>query len=97
VLHRAKNNVAKDSVTDRVARLVSRALFKQSVTKAIGPDDDLRAAGLSSLGLVSLMLAAEEEFGLKIPERDMTPANFRTIARIAELVQALAPKTAAPV
>jgi acyl carrier protein len=38
------------------------------------------------------MLAVEEEFDVKVPERDMTPANFRTIARIAELVRALSPR-----
>jgi acyl carrier protein len=92
VLHRAENHVAEDSVADRTARLVAGALFKQSVTKPIGPDDDLRSSGLSSLGLVSLMLSVEAEFDLKIPERDMTPANFRSIARIAGLVQALMEK-----
>ncbi len=89
VFNRAEDHVPEDSVTDRITRSVSRALFKQSVTKPIGPDDDLRLSGLSSLGLVGLMLSVEAEFCLKIPERDMTPANFRSIVRIAELVQTL--------
>ena len=89
VLQRVEDQVADDTATDRIARLVTRAVFKQSVTKHIGHDDDLRSSGLSSLGLVTLMLSVEAEFGLKIPERDMTPANFRSIARIAELVRAL--------
>jgi len=97
MLHRAEDDVAEDSVADRIGRLVSRALFKQSVTKPIGPDDDLRSSGLSSLGLVGLMLSVEAEFGVKIPERDMTPVNFRSIARIAELVQALTGKVPAGV
>jgi acyl carrier protein len=62
---------------------------KQPITKPLGADDDLRACGLSSLGLVNLMLSVETEFDLKIPERDMTPANFRSIARITKLVRAL--------
>ena len=45
--------------------------------------DDLRMSGLSSLGLVNLMLSVETEFDLKIPKRDMTPANFRSVTRIA--------------
>ena len=36
--------------------------------------------------MVNLMLAVEAEFAVKIPDRDMTPANFRTIARIDALV-----------
>ena len=83
-----------DTIADRVALLARRAIDqqgsgKQPSIKPIGNDDDLRACGLSSLGLVNLMLSVETEFDLKIPERDMTPANFRSIARIMELVRAL--------
>ena len=33
------------------------------------------------------MLSVEQEFSLNIPERDMTPANFRSIATIVDLVR----------
>ena len=36
--------------------------------------------------MVNLMLAIEDEFGIEIPQRRMTPANFRTIAAIEQLV-----------
>jgi acyl carrier protein len=83
-----------DAIADRVADLARRAIAnqgsgKQPVTEPVGNDDDLRACGLSSLGLVNLMLAVETAFDLKIPEREMTPANFRSIARITELVREL--------
>jgi acyl carrier protein len=90
-----RTNDTNDNVADRVTLLVRRALDKQSITKPIGDDDDLRASGLSSLGLVNLMLSVETEFDLAIPERDMTPANFRSIARIADLVRALSPQSVA--
>jgi acyl carrier protein len=76
-------------VADRVALLVRRIMQKRAIARAARPDDDLRVCGLSSLDIVNLMLAVEEEFAVKIPERDMTPANFRSIARIADLVRAL--------
>jgi acyl carrier protein len=82
-------------VTDRVTQLVRRIMSKQAVTQAIGHDDDLRANGLSSLVLVNLMLSVETEFAVKIPEREMTPANFRSIARIADLVRGLSQQPAA--
>jgi acyl carrier protein len=75
-------------LTDRVAQLVRSVLDKRGVTRLVGRGDDLRTAGLSSLDVVNLMLAVEAEFSIKIPERDMTPANFRSIARIAALVAA---------
>ncbi len=39
--------------------------------------------------MVNLMLAVEAEFGVKIPDREMTPSNFRSIARIAKLLRGL--------
>ena len=74
-------------VAERVASLVHRIMAKQAAPRPIGADEDLRAGGLSSLGLVNLMLSVEAEFGIKLPEREMTPANFRSIARITELVR----------
>ena len=77
---------------DRVAALVSRLLAKRGIARAVGRDEDLTASGLSSLDTVNLMLAVEAAFDLKIPDRDMTPANFRTIARIDALLGALLEK-----
>ena len=53
------------------------------------PDAPLREAGLSSLGLVNVMLAIEDAFELTFPQEAMTPANFRTIEAIETLVVAL--------
>lgn len=71
---------------DRVAELVGQLLAKRKVTRPVADDDDLGENGLSSLDLVNLMLGVEAEFDIKIPERDMIPANFRSIARIDALV-----------
>jgi acyl carrier protein len=73
-------------VSERVNALVRALLTKRSIDRPIGGDDDLGENGLSSLDLVNLMLSVEAEFDLKIPERDMRPANFRSIARIEALV-----------
>lgn len=75
--------------TERVVALVGKFLAKRSVGRPIGHDDDLTESGLSSLDIVNLMLSVEAEFDLKIPDRHMTPANFRSIARIDALVRAL--------
>lgn len=80
--------------TERVALLVRRLFAKRSIERAVGPDDDLTASGLSSLDLVNLMLSVETEFDIKIPDREMTPTNFRSIARIDALVRALSAQPA---
>lgn len=77
------------NIKERAAELVRRLLAKRGVAGPVADDADLSESGLSSLDLVSLMLAVESEFDLKIPERDMRPANFRSIARIDALVASL--------
>jgi acyl carrier protein len=72
--------------TERVAVLVRALLAKRSIERPVGHDDDLSESGLSSLDLVNLMLAVEAEFDLKIPDLDMRPTNFRSIARINALI-----------
>lgn len=80
---------ATPNTKHRIAELVHRLLAKRGVEHTAGDDDDLSESGLSSLDIVNLMLAVETEFDLKIPERDMRPANFRSIARIEALVAGL--------
>ena len=75
--------------TERVAQLVRQLMAKRSISRSVGNDDVLNECGLSSLDMVNLMLAVETEFDIKIPDRDMTPSNFRSIAQIDKLVGAL--------
>jgi len=75
--------------TERVTLLVRQILAKRAIERPVGADEDLAASGLSSLDIVNVMLAVEAEFDIKIPDREMTPANFRSIAQIAKLVRGL--------
>jgi acyl carrier protein len=75
--------------TERVAQLVRQLMAKRSIDRSVGYDDVLGECGLSSLDMVNLMLAVETEFDIKIPDRDMTPSNFRSIAQIDKLVGTL--------
>ena len=75
--------------TAQVAQLVRQLLAKRAIERPVGADEDLTASGLSSLDIVNLMLAVEAEFDIKIPDREMMPANFRSIAQIIRLVRGL--------
>ena len=79
----------RTDIAAAVAHLVHRLLAKRGVERTLGRDEDLTSAGLSSLDIVNLMLSVEAEFDLKIPEREMTPTNFRSVARIEALVRGL--------
>jgi acyl carrier protein len=50
---------------------------------------DLRAHGLSSVAAVRLMLEVESAFDLAIPDAELTPENFATVASIERLVARL--------
>ena len=72
-----------------VVDVVRRILEARSIVQPVLPHADLREAGLTSLDMVSLVLSVESEFGIKIPEREITPTNFRSIATIETLVARL--------
>ena len=82
----------QSSPSERIGALIRTMLAKRGIDRAVGRDDDLSEVGLSSLDTVNLMLAVEAEFDVKIPDRDMTPAHFRSVARIETLLGALANK-----
>ena len=77
------------NAAERVTALVRQLLAKRSLDRPVGADESLTACGLSSLDVVNLMLAVEGEFAIRIPEREMTPSNFRSIASIEVLVRTL--------
>jgi len=86
VLDRPHTSAAAPSAGDRVTALVGALFAKRGIARPVARDEDLSEAGLSSLDMVNLMLAVEGEFGIKIADADMTPANFRTVARIESLL-----------
>jgi acyl carrier protein len=54
-------------------------------------DQQLSEMGLSSLKMVNLMLSVEIEFDIMIPQADITPENFHSLASIARLVERTLP------
>lgn len=50
------------------------------------PQSDLFAAGLDSMGIMQLLLAIEDRFGVAIDPADLSRENFSTAGKIAALV-----------
>jgi acyl carrier protein len=73
----------------KIANVVHKLLQDHSIDRTFYPHDDLRDVGLTSLDMAGLVLSVEAEFDLMIPERDITPANFRSVAAITALVSSL--------
>ncbi len=56
---------------------------------AVGRNDDLAGAGLTSLATVDLMLAIEDRFGVEFPESMLNRRTFATLANLTTAVDAL--------
>ena len=83
------------SPEQRITAAVRRMLADRGVTRPFAVQEDLREAGLTSLDMVNLVLAVEAELAVTIPEAEITPANFRSVATIEALVANLRHKSAA--
>jgi len=53
----------------------------------LDPDSGLEEAGLDSLGLTQLLLRVEEETGLWLDDRYLTPEHLRTVRTLAECIE----------
>jgi acyl carrier protein len=74
------------SVSGGVLKLVRQFApgLPASDTEALAAS--LPAAGLTSMAAVKLMLALEAEFGIAIPDADLTPENFATLESLGAMV-----------
>jgi acyl carrier protein len=80
---------------ERLIGLVEQVLATP-VEDAATYDRPLSEIGMTSLKMVSLLLAVEVEFDVVIPQSDITPANFASLAAVEALVSRLAVKPGAP-
>jgi acyl carrier protein len=80
------SDVAVFSGRTQIAAIVDALLARKKVRPGVGADEDLHDRGLTSLDMVNLMLAVEDAFDIEIPQREMTPDNFRSIAAVEQLV-----------
>jgi acyl carrier protein len=68
-------------ITEIVERLSGKPL-------TIGPEDSLFESGvLDSFALTDMVGALESEFSIRIPDADLTPRKFDSIARIEAYIE----------
>ena len=83
------SNVSELLPRDRILKIVADFLARQSVHRTIRPEDNLRELGLTSMDMVNIVLKVESVCDVTIPDREITPANFRSVAAIDSLVTSL--------
>jgi len=87
-------NARNAALTDRLIKVVRRLLDPSADRLEPFPvDQQLSDLGMSSLKMVNLMLSVESEFDIMIPQADITPENFHSVASIAAMVARIAPQS----
>lgn len=71
---------------ERIVALVERILERKPGASPLDTRVRLNELGMSSMKMISLMLAIEVEFDVTIPQSDITPDNFDSIASVEALV-----------
>ena len=79
----------KTSLFSRLSEIVRAATPGLSEAQGDVADVNLREAGLTSIAAVRLMLEIEAAFDVAIPDGELTPENFATIASIEALLRRL--------
>lgn len=82
----ASQNNSGASPRERVVALVERILERPPGAAPLSTTARLNELGMSSMKMINLMLAIEVEFDLAIPQAEITPENFETIASVEATV-----------
>jgi acyl carrier protein len=77
------------ALSHRIAEIVRQIMPEHSSLANLAVEADLYDAGLTSMAMVRLMLAVEVEFDIAIPDAELHPDNFRSIAGVEALVARL--------
>jgi len=73
-------------VQGRLLALVKSVLKQNAIAADLEPATLLVDVGLTSMDMVNLMLSVEAEFDFTIPQGDITPENFQSVATLERLV-----------
>ena len=73
-------------IQSRIVALVQGILEQNSITAEVTPDAKLVDIGLTSVDMVNLMLGVEAEFDFTIPQDEITPENFQSVAMLLRMV-----------
>jgi len=73
-------------VQGKLLALVKSILAQNAIHAQLDPTTLLVDVGLTSMDMVSLMLAVEAEFDFTIPQAEITPENFQSVDTLNRLV-----------
>ena len=70
----------------QLVQLVSERLLETQ--PGFDVDSNLYESGLDSMAIMQLLILIEEEYGVALPESELTRQNFSTVRSVAGLIRA---------
>ena len=64
---------------DKLKTFIFSELIYHEDPGTFSDDDDLLQAGLDSMGIMRLVMFAEKEFGVTLPDTEIEPANVQSL------------------
>jgi acyl carrier protein len=74
------------NVQTRVLSVVRSVLQQNAINADVHPESRLVDIGLSSIGMVELMLKVEAEFDLILSQLEITPENFQSVKTMERMI-----------
>ena len=78
----------QEPLEKQLVHLVSERLLETQ--PGFDADSNLYDAGLDSMAIMQLLILIEEEYGVALPDGELTKQNFSTVRRVAGLIRARA-------
>ena len=82
----------QESLEQQLVQLVSERLLETQ--PGFDADSNLYESGLDSMAIMQLLILIEEEYGVALPESELTRQNFSTVRSVAGLIRARAAPSA---
>lgn len=79
-----------ETLSDVIREVIAHNARLVIAAEDIADDDDLHRLGLSSQGLVAVMLGLEDELGVQFPDEVLSKDTFSSIASIRDTLARIA-------
>lgn len=75
----------QEPLEQQLVHLVSERLLETQ--PGFNADSDLYDSGLDSMAIMQFLILIEEEYGVSLPEGELTRQNFSTVRSVAGLIR----------
>jgi D-alanine--poly(phosphoribitol) ligase subunit 2 len=76
---------------EQLKQFIFSELIYHEAPETFGEEDDLLDAGLDSMGIMRLIMFAEKEFGVTLPDTEIEPDHVRSLYALEQWIR-LAPR-----